>query len=171
MKDLLKGRNVVVTAHPDDETLWCGGLILKYPGDWTVMCLTIPNRDPIRAWKFAEACHRLGAVGRLFPAAEPPPDEPIFPQVDVSRYDCLITHGEKGEYGHFHHLCVHAWSEKMDMPKIHFMGDTEVEIDEKKKRHALMAYDHVSPSDGIEKYKALESVYGEYLKGTESFTV
>lgn len=169
----LTGRNVVVTAHPDDETLWAGGLILRNPGDWTIICLTVPRRDPIRAWKFYEACRRLGAKAMLYPAQEPVVDEPLIPQVDVSGYDCLITHGAKGEYGHFHHLCVHAWAEGIDMPKVYFMGDERITLTTAEiaaKRRALMAYDHVSPSDGIPKWEALERVYAEHLDGTERFT-
>jgi hypothetical protein len=173
MKELLKGRNVVVVAHPDDETLWCGGLILKNPGDWTIVCLTIPRRDPIRAWKFFTACERLGAKGQLFPGAEPLPNEAILPQIDVSAYNLLVTHGAKGEYGHFHHMCVHAWSEHLDMPKIYFMGNEVVEIDVEAKHHALTAYDHVLPYDtgNVPKWEALEHRYAEHLQGTESFEV
>lgn len=40
-------RAAVVVAHPDDETLWCGGYILAHPEiDWKIVTLSRAS-DPI----------------------------------------------------------------------------------------------------------------------------
>ena len=71
----------VIVAHPDDEVLWCGGLLLSHPG-WTafVACLT-RGRDPDRAPRFRRVLERLGAQGAMGdlddePEQEPPPGRP-----------------------------------------------------------------------------------------------
>ena len=42
------GKNLMVVAHPDDETMWGGSLPIRYPGDWFIVCCTVPKRDPER---------------------------------------------------------------------------------------------------------------------------
>src|SRR5262245_29588921 len=106
ISDLLRDpalRLAVVTAHPDDESLWCGGLLLRYPGNWTVICCSTPKRDPIRAYKFFDACERLGARGRIVVQPEDLNTKLSFAWIDLSPYDLIVTHGEAGEYGHPHH--------------------------------------------------------------------
>ena len=91
----------VVVAHPDDETLWassqCEGA--------DVICCTVPYRDPERAIKFFEAVRILGGYPILIPFQESI-GEPIphLREVDLSRYDTVVTHNADGEYGHLHHI-------------------------------------------------------------------
>jgi hypothetical protein len=104
--------NAIVVAHPDDEILWAGGLPLHFRDRrWTIICCSIPIRDPIRAYKFFDVCEALGARGRILPYVHP---ERAFPlenmdQLDLSPYDTIITHNEVGEYGHFQHKWVNAF--------------------------------------------------------------
>jgi LmbE family N-acetylglucosaminyl deacetylase len=97
-----------VTAHADDESLWFAGVLLRYPGSWTIICCSVPTRDPIRAYKFFDACEALGARGRLLPLRETL-DQPLtqLHAIDLSSFDLVVSHGEKGEYGHPHHKQLH----------------------------------------------------------------
>ena len=49
----------VVVAHPDDETLWAGGLLLGHP-EWSPFIVTLcRGQDPDRAPKFQRALECL----------------------------------------------------------------------------------------------------------------
>lgn len=113
------GQNLVVTAHPDDETLFMGGLIMserKRP--WKVICVTDGNADgqgAKRKAQFEAACRLLKV--RDF-------EMWTFPDVYEKRLDVdrltdrlselscppvVYTHGIVGEYGHPHHQDV-SWA-------------------------------------------------------------
>lgn len=108
----LAERGIVVTAHPDDETLWFAGMMLRHRRHvlpWRVLCCSIPIRDPIRAFKFYDACRVLGAIGEVMPFQEGGKNAPLahldlLP--DLSDFDVIVTHGAAGEYGHGHHKQV-----------------------------------------------------------------
>jgi LmbE family N-acetylglucosaminyl deacetylase len=101
-------RRALVLAHPDDESLWAAGLLIRYPGDWTAICCSIPARDPIRAWKFFDACEVLGARARLMPFVEKP-NAPLdhLGELELDGFDLIVTHGAAGEYGHPAHVALH----------------------------------------------------------------
>lgn len=164
-------RRVLIVAHPDDESLFFGGLLVAEPGDWTVIACSIPRRDPIRAWKFFTACDLLGARGRLLPFPETDPGEPLSSlyALDLAGFDQIVTHSPAGEYGHAHHKLLHrflslAYPEKLlagcyGCP----MGAKVIALSPaqwERKQAAILAYDHVSPSDGIPKGEALLRRYG-----------
>jgi len=100
-------RAAVVVAHPDDETLWCGGYILAHPEfDWRIVTLCRAS-DPDRAPKFRMVLERLGAVGVMAdlddePGQVPLPIERIQETVARllagNRYSLILTHGPRGEY-------------------------------------------------------------------------
>lgn len=111
MANLPRGRWALVVAHPDDESMWFGGLLLTHPGNWTVICCSIPRIDPVRAWKFFDACASLNATPRLIPFPEPEPSQDLhqimLDLLDLHQFDLVVTHNEVGEYGHRHHRNVH----------------------------------------------------------------
>jgi LmbE family N-acetylglucosaminyl deacetylase len=100
-------RTAVVVAHPDDETLWCGGYILAHPEfDWRIVTLCRAS-DPDRAPKFRGVLAQLGAVGEMADLDDEPDQDPL-PAEQVQKtiarllagtnYSLILTHGPKGEY-------------------------------------------------------------------------
>jgi len=100
-------RAAVVVAHPDDETLWCGGYILDHPEfNWRIVTLCRAS-DSDRAPKFRKVLQQLGAEGEMAdlddgPDPMPPPIELV--QTTAARllvdrsYDLVLIHGPQGEY-------------------------------------------------------------------------
>jgi hypothetical protein len=113
---------LIAVAHPDDETVFCGGTMLYYPTwTWTVVCFTW-GRHTTRYIQFQNAMKHFRTLG-----------------VDISRYltleqedtgkeltqeewlawkgaiqchnlssDIVFTHNTQGEYGHSHHKSVNT---------------------------------------------------------------
>ena len=112
-------RALVVVAHPDDETVFFGGLMADHPEvEWEVVCVTDGGeRSQERACELDEAAQLLGVrrVHRLGFA------DVFDRRLDVDRlvrvlgefvgFDEVYTHGPLGDYGHPHHqdvcLAVH----------------------------------------------------------------
>ena len=100
-------RAAVVVAHPDDETLWCGGYILNHPEfHWRVVTLC-RSMDPDRAPKFRQVLQQLGAEGEMADLDDEPEQVPLpIEQVQETvlrllaggKYSLILTHGPKGEY-------------------------------------------------------------------------
>lgn len=100
-------RAAVIVAHPDDETLWCGGYMLSYPDfQWRVVTLCRAT-DPDRAPRFRRALECLGATGAMADLDDGPAQSPLLPaQVRATVADLLggegfelvLTHGPRGEY-------------------------------------------------------------------------
>lgn len=174
-------RRALVVAHPDDESLWFGGLLAAEPGDWTVICCSIPRADPERAWKFFDACEVLGAKARLLPFAETHAKEPLLhvDLIDLSRFDQVVTHNTVGEYGHGHHVWLNRILTARYPDKVVTGGygrapgakwialsDHQIGI----KMAALRCYDHTSPTDGKPKWRALLERYGsQFDLGIETY--
>ena len=97
----------VIVAHPDDETLWAGGLMLMHPkAKWTVVTLCRKS-DPDRAPRFLKALERLNAVGFMADLDDGPEQTPldndqmqktIAELLPSNRFDLVITHSPSGEY-------------------------------------------------------------------------
>ncbi|MBN2584966.1 MAG: PIG-L family deacetylase [Planctomycetes bacterium] len=110
-------RVLVVVAHPDDETIWCGGAMLQHPDcQWTVLSLCRGD-DPDRAPKFRSVCRRYGAAAHISDLDDSDPLQPIdvrrdigsriLGHIDDQPWDLVLTHGANGEYGHRRHIEVH----------------------------------------------------------------
>ena len=103
-----KYRNcAVIVAHPDDETLWAGGLILLHPETkWLVLSLC-RGSDSERSEKFFRTMAVLGATGRMTDMDDGPDQKPladdtvrnaILNLAGGNNFDLIVTHGTNGEY-------------------------------------------------------------------------
>jgi LmbE family N-acetylglucosaminyl deacetylase len=97
----------IIVAHPDDETLWAGGMILNHPY-WKIFILCLcRGSDTERAPRFFNALKVLksqGIMGDLDDGPEQKPltdneiDGAILNLLPMKRYDLVITHNPTGEY-------------------------------------------------------------------------
>jgi len=98
---------LVIVAHPDDETLWCGGYILDNPTRrWHIVTLCRAN-DADRAPKFTKVLDHLGSTGAAGDLDDGPDQTPLDPSAIVQTitdltphepWDLVLTHGPAGEY-------------------------------------------------------------------------
>lgn len=106
-------KNVMIIAHPDDETLWAGDHIRK--GKYLIICLTNGN-NKVRKKEFEKAMKLTENYGIILNY----PDNPkgiknnwkkvknaIRNDIDYilnyKKWDSIVTHNPDGEYGHVQH--------------------------------------------------------------------
>jgi LmbE family N-acetylglucosaminyl deacetylase len=108
VKEITGINAVVIVAHPDDETLWAGGTILKHrEWKWHIVSLCRAN-DTDRSVKFRKALKALGARGSMGDLDDGPEQIPlsqvlvrdaVLSLLPVNKpIDLMLTHGARGEY-------------------------------------------------------------------------
>ena len=112
---------LAIVAHPDDETIWMGGTILRNKKmKWTIFSLCRKN-DFNRKPKFIKACEFYNASPIISDL-----DDEKLKQLQIKevmtkikdflpnkKYDFIYTHGESGEYGHIRHKEIHGAVKKL----------------------------------------------------------
>ncbi len=102
---------LMIVAHPDDEVLFGGGLLLG--GDWFVICMT-NGSNKIRRAEFENV---MDVTKSAFLMLDHPDIKEQFNKkhltndirtiLNSSDWSMVVTHGPNGEYGHQHHIQIH----------------------------------------------------------------
>ena len=108
-------RVLVIVSHPDDETIWMGGTLIRHKKDWdtTIICLC-RALDKDRSPKFKKVCKILGVkcfISNLEDKKLRPLSLNQYKKIILKNakgsYDYLFTHGKNGEYNHIRHKETH----------------------------------------------------------------
>ena len=145
---------LLIVAHPDDEILWGGSNLLSQPG-WFVICSTHLN-DPVRSREFFSTMSYCNVTRYImFDVKDEYTEDPLVADklYDGSIFDnflkklatkswkLVLTHSEKGEYGHEHHKKVHRLVKKYFHSAKFFDLSTKLSSHEiERKRNALLFY-------------------------------
>ncbi len=140
-------RVLLVVSHQDDESLFCGGLLSTIcdRSQVTVICMSQakqPGGIQFRDGNFRRACAKVNArpvttsfrearhvwsqVDRFFhqrPEQIVAMTEFLQVQAEAIQPEVVITHNERGEYGHCYHKVVHRVCRRVfPSDKLYFIG-------------------------------------------------
>lgn len=111
----MKKYNLLLVAHPDDETIFFGGLLQTYRRKpWKVVCVTDGNADgqgEKRKQDFFSACAQLRTKNcEMWDFKDRYESRldigPLIERLRAESPSEVFTHGVLGEYGHPHHQDV-----------------------------------------------------------------
>jgi hypothetical protein len=145
---------LLIVAHPDDEVLWGGINLILQPG-WFVVCASHAS-DPIRSLEFYKTMsfcnvtrYVMYDVDDKYTDDETVSDKTFYGTPfetglkDLSRHPwkLVLTHNDRGEYGHEHHRTVHRLVKKYFPGSKTFgtgkrLNDSHIEL----KRNLLVFY-------------------------------
>ncbi|TXE07791.1 PIG-L family deacetylase [Gelidibacter salicanalis] len=179
--------NAVLVAHPDDETLWCGGALLMHPNDYWFILSICRKYDIDRAPRFRKALARYGAHGAMGNLDDDPEQIPlpskivedmILELLPQKTYELIITHSPFGEYTrHLRHeevgkAVINLWLQHKIATKALWLFAYEdgnrtyypraIEVAHRCKKLPLKIW--------LEKYKMITENYGFEKSGFEAKT-
>ncbi len=108
-------RNLLLVAHPDDDTIFCAGTILTNPNDsWHVISMLYNLEDSPRGTEFKNAMEhykRLGVNLTYQMLGEQDIEKTegwleLIKSLDLTGFDAIYTHNSEGEYHHPQHVAV-----------------------------------------------------------------
>ncbi len=104
---------IMIVAHPDDETLWGGSHLNN--GKYLVLCIT-NEKNPLRTREFNAIIKQSGSLGMMLSYPDKTNgkrddwsqvDDAIYEDIDdvigYKKWKHIATHNPDGEYGHIHH--------------------------------------------------------------------
>lgn len=115
--DFGKANKLMIVAHPDDEVIFGGGHLMD--GDYLIVCIT-NGKNTERSSEFKKVVKKSGNQGIILSY----PDKVNGKRDDWKRvndkisadldliigykdWETIVTHNERGEYGHQHHIMTH----------------------------------------------------------------
>lgn len=111
-------KNIMIVAHPDDETIWGGVHLLQ--DKYLVICLTNGDNE-VRANEFKkvmEQTHNTGIILNYPDKTDGKRDDwkTVYSSIEddlnyilsTHSFKTIVTHNPKGEYGHAHHKMTSA---------------------------------------------------------------
>jgi len=152
--------NLVCVAHPDDETIFFGGLLhhqRRTNVPWVVICVT-SDGNVDRHRQFNDACRALGVSETQWWGLPDRYDQRLNVDDLTARLKALAvpneiyTHGILGEYGHPHHQDVSyaahsAFKGHAALFSVAYNAFPEIEV-------------RLSPEDFAAKSRILTEIYG-----------
>lgn len=145
---------LMIIAHPDDEVLWGGMNLLLEPG-WFVVCSTNASH-PTRSKEFYKTMSWCNVTRYIMydvkdeyteeeEEADALYDDTMFEhglrELSKHKWKLVLTHNDKGEYGHEHHRKVHRLVNKYFPQAKHFkVGPKLSPAMIKHKRETLLYY-------------------------------
>lgn len=135
--DLEKAKNLMIVAHPDDETLWGGAHLLT--DDYLVVCITC-GPDKTRVKEFEEVMKltndqyiMLGFPDKVFGIRSNWQEEEariykyIRQIINLKDWNIIVTHNPNGEYGHIHHkktnkIVTKAYDDSKNSSHLYYFG-------------------------------------------------
>ena len=106
----------MIVAHPDDETLFGGGELIRHPKEYKVVVLDYGNHM-VRHREFIKAMEMIGIEkwehwdGEPYKSSAAYNESILIPLIERVLHERdwtkVVTHNQGGEYGHYRHVSTH----------------------------------------------------------------
>lgn len=173
-KQLKETNKLMIVAHPDDEIIFGGGLLLNDFG-WKVVCVTKGdgdnNNSEIRLKEFKKVMSYLGVEYEILNYPDDlntvKYDESQLKRdlkkiIDAKKWNMIVTHNEKGEYGHIIHKSIHKIVSELSPKNLYFFDISTTKLEQnsyKEKIKLLNFYESQNTNlPGFKEYLIFEGI-------------